>query len=542
MKKGCRPIGSTARLKIFVGVVGLSFMALISASQARANSELDRQYALETVGFLRAWDNMDGLFAEYVSTAYKEFFSKQSRFVLQDLSKADSLFQKTKIPYVQLIEDVEILGQLARSMRSESIIRTKIYKEGYRYRFTIDWLHSPKMELISNETFTIEEPLDGRRFGLGDVKASLQKALAAMIKKVPFVATVTGRDENSITVNIGANVNLKPGDVLVVATLDEVKKHPLLKAIVDWRLTQVGRLEVESVDEGIAFCKIIEEEPGRQVSRYQKVSQIIPKPTEIDLKEREKQDRIINERRGNDDVVIVEDNYSGPALGWFSGGLWVGNFSRENHTPISTTNTKSTGRTGGGLFLGTKADGQLWLTKSFFTDIGFAYGYNNYSQTIVETKAETGTSGVTASLFDFTADLGYKFYSGADLWGPKGWVKTGYKSSSYSLPVSEDERTGPSTYSGPFVGLGADLPVRGRYGALLELNYGVFTSGSETTYAPGTINDSTAVFLYAGGYYRLNLSTLIKAGLDFSSHSLERNNGSLTHRVISFLPSVVFYF
>src|SRR4051812_30100064 len=94
-------------------------LLLLFAAPARASSELDRAYALETVGFLRAWDNVDGLFADYVGAAYKDYFARQSRFVLQDLSRADYVLNKSKLPYNKVIEDHEILTQLARSMRSE---------------------------------------------------------------------------------------------------------------------------------------------------------------------------------------------------------------------------------------------------------------------------------------------------------------------------------------------------------------------------------------------------------------------------------------
>ena len=115
--------------------------------------------------------------ADYVANAYKNFFSHQSRFVLQDLSKADALLGKSKLPYYKVIDDADVLNQIARSMRSESIIRTKIYKEGTRYRFVIDWLHAVRMELIASETVVIEEqrgiadlPPSATRIRIGDGK------------------------------------------------------------------------------------------------------------------------------------------------------------------------------------------------------------------------------------------------------------------------------------------------------------------------------------------------------------------------------------
>jgi nucleoside-diphosphate-sugar epimerase len=93
MKKNFRLTASIAKAGFFSAA-----LLFISPQFARANPELDRLYALETIGILRSWDNVDGLFSEYVTTAYKDWFTKQSRFTLQDLSKADVLLANSKIP------------------------------------------------------------------------------------------------------------------------------------------------------------------------------------------------------------------------------------------------------------------------------------------------------------------------------------------------------------------------------------------------------------------------------------------------------------
>src|SRR4051812_43818557 len=99
-------------------------LVLGSSGLARASAELDRRYSIETVGFLKSWDNVDGLFSEYVARAYREYFAHQSRFLVQDLGKADAILSHAKIPYAKLIDDPEVLLQLSRSARSQSILRT----------------------------------------------------------------------------------------------------------------------------------------------------------------------------------------------------------------------------------------------------------------------------------------------------------------------------------------------------------------------------------------------------------------------------------
>src|SRR4051812_21246579 len=86
-------------------ISALLFASTLHLPNAQATTELDRIYALETVGYLKSWDNVDGMFVDYVSTAYKEYFAKQSRFVLQDLTRGSDILAKSKLPYNKLIDD-----------------------------------------------------------------------------------------------------------------------------------------------------------------------------------------------------------------------------------------------------------------------------------------------------------------------------------------------------------------------------------------------------------------------------------------------------
>ena len=80
-----------------------------------------------------------------LAESYENYFAKNQRFRIQNMSKANAILTGTKIGYRKIIHDDRVLERVARKMRVESILRTKIYKEGPKYRFVIDWLHSPKM-------------------------------------------------------------------------------------------------------------------------------------------------------------------------------------------------------------------------------------------------------------------------------------------------------------------------------------------------------------------------------------------------------------
>lgn len=515
-----------------------------SASFAHATAELDKLYSLETVGFLKSWDNVDGLFSEYVAAAYKEYFDNQSRFILQDVSKSDALLTRAKIPYVDLIEDREVLSQLVRSLRVETLLRTKIYKEGPRYRFVLDWIHAPQIDLIATETFILEEPQGGRAIGLGDVKGALKQGFDRLIGKVPFIAHVTGRDNNSVTVNLGEKNKTHKGDIFFVATLDDVKRHPLLKTVVEWGLTPTGKIEVEEVDGGIAFCRVLEEENGRQISRYQKIVRIMPKPFEGGMGKRRSQGRTSSHygnSSSNDDFsedredVIVKM----PSLGYISGGLLLGSFGRTYSASNGTV-----GKTGSALWLGAKFEGQLWFTREWFGEASLGFGTANYSsQTDIPTKIESSVSGASVSATNLRLSGGYSLNLSGDILGPRASAKLGYWSNSFSMAANSLQYIGDASFSGLVVGLGGELPLRKHYGMLMNIDFG-FLTGSTLTGLPSTSSTSaSSVQLYFGGFYRFSPVLTFRAGIDISSFGAEFGTDStLSQKIIAVTPSILYYF
>lgn len=514
-------------------LVGLAGLAAITSPAARATAELDQKYALETIGALRSWDNVDGLFADYVAAAYKDYFARQGRFRAVDLAKADALLSgNPKIPYAKAIEDREILAQLARSMRAQSLLRTRVRKEGPQYRFAIEWLHSPGMDALATEELVLNDP------AMGDVAGALKGALDRLFRKVPFLGQVTGRDEGSVTLNVGAlqapgaGARIQRGDTVVVGTLDDVKKHPLLKQVVDWRLTPTGRLEVEQVDESIAFCRVVDEEEGRQIGKYQKILQVIPRPVAASSAVGKEG------AAGPDGATAAASSLEPPRLGFARASLIGGSFSRQ-----FSSQGAAVGYQGSGFLYGARGEGQLWFNRELFADLELGYGGYGYSQSDIATGVATPAGGVSGGMFTFKADIGYSYLLSGDFFGPKGWIKAGYLINSYSLPISAAESTAPFSVKSVFVGLGGEFPVRDGYGAKLDLEFGLFNSASETGSTNGDINSANNARIRLGGYYRYQPRITFEAGIEIQGSGAEFSSGnSLSQKAITLMPSVSYYF
>ncbi len=474
---------------------------------------------------------MDGLFGDYVADAYKEYFSHQTRFEYKDLSKTDALLGNSKIPYNKLIEDKEILSQVSRSARAETLLRTKVLKEGRQYRFNLEWIQAPKMDLIATETFTLAEPEDGRAVGLGDIQGALQSGLDRLIEKVPYMAMVTGRDSQSITINVGSHMATKKGDQLVIATLDEVKRHPLLGTIVEWRLTPVGKATVEQVDEGIIFARVLDEEQGQRISRYQKVTRILP----------------YEEPKDTQSTVLGEDlkeekPEEPPRLGWVVADLLVGYHDRQMSSLTGGTSFK-----GSGFLGGAKAAGEIWINRYFFANLAFSYAFGSFSQTDASTGTPSAAStagGTSMSQFAWKMNAGFAFLSTGDFFGPKAWVKLGYRNTAYIYPSSASELTAPVAFGALFAGIGGQLPIRDGWGVEANFEYGLLNGGTGMTgLTVGTFNGSNQADLYIGGFYRFTQRICFRLGLAVLGTGADFSGSySMAQKYIVASPSVAYYF
>jgi hypothetical protein len=129
------------------------------------------------------------------------------------------------------------------------------------------------------------------------------------------------------------------------------------------------------------------------------------------------------------------------------------------------------------------------------------------------------------------------------MFGPRAWIKGGFRSTSYNLPVSADALTAADSYKSVFVGLGGELPLRGEYGALLNLDFGLFPSASQTGLtSSGSETSAADVAFMIGGYYRYNPRMTFRIGVAVNANSANFTNNTLSEKTITLVPSLLYYF
>jgi len=498
----------------------LAAAALLFSSPSYANPENDRVYQLDSLGWLKPVDNVDGVFNEFLDEQFSKYFSGQGRFVVRPLKGLKDVFEKSSAKYEELIRDPEILRKISQKFKVEEVLRSKVVKEGDTYRFVFEVVFAPKGDVISEVEFRY---IDQRREeGIQDeaLKTAIRKNLDELLHKLPFLGQVTGVDGDTLTLSLGHDVGIKPRQFVTIYTLQAVKRHPILKTIEEWRWQPVGRAQIEQVDASMSFAKVTETEPGMSVLRNQKIREILSAPEEARKAEKK------------------EEAFQ-PKSGWLAGNLVAGTYSREAGVPTASDK----GKGGGGFQATFEVDSQVWLNSRYIVQGTLSGSILGYTPTALNTgtKQATGYSG-NRTMGRFA--LGYSLLPMKTLYDPVAWVHAGYHFDTISMTTVLADYVATSSLSSVFVGVGGNFPVYGNLMGEIGMDLGLFCSGSvDAITAFGTANSASDLTVRLGGSWRMSERFFFRTLLSLHSEGFGfSGNRTLTQKVFSILPSVMYYF
>jgi hypothetical protein len=490
---------------------------LFTLTSAQASPQNDRVYQLDTLSWLKAADNVDGIFADYLDDLYTRYFKRQSRFAVKPLVGLDAVIGKTSLTYNEIINNKDVIKKIAQKYRAESLIRTHVFKEGETYRFVLEWVYAPKGDVLSSVEFRYVDPKKSQGLEGSDLPVAIEQGLDQLISKLPFIGQVTGVEGDTITVNLGRNQNIRPREIFTIYTLQSLKRHPILNTIEEWRWEPVGRASVEQVEESISFAKVIETEPNQKVIQYQKIKEVLPAPAEKQPEE-----------------AKVEKPF--PRLGWVAANIGIGNYSRDVGLPTAA------GRTGGGLLGDAEIEGLLWLNSRWLTEASLMTGFTKYSPSDLSTGMSTGTS-YSGSTTQARVAVGYSLFPARTIFDAIGWVHAGYRYTGYSLPAQATDYTGNSSVGSFFVGVGGEIPLDSRFAAQLGLDLGLIRSASQDSPDFGATSGSSDLMLSVGGTYHLQDQFFLRLLVKLNSESMDFAGGqSVSQKLFSVSPSIMYYF
>ncbi len=491
----------------------------IVQSQAVASPEYDRVYQLESVSWLKASDNVDGMFADFLDDQYTKYFAGHDRFLVKKIDSLTTVLENSKASYSTLIENTEVIKKVSKKFQIESLIRTRVYKESLTYRFVMDWIYAPKNTVLASIEFRFADP--GKEKGLVDseLPGVIRNGLDQLINQLPFRGQVTGVEGQVITVNIGRSRNVKPGEIFTLYTLQGVRIHPKLNTIEEWKWQPIGRAQVEQVEESMSFAKITELEEGANVLRFQKVREILPAPPAP--------------------VTLADQDHltDSPRIGWLSGGIGLGSYIRE---ASSDSNTRFGGSGLGGTL---DIESNVWFNSRFLGQASLNGAIIGYSPTNLNNNgAETGDS-FSGTFSQLRVAMGYSLYPAQTIFDTIGWVHFGYRSTNYSLAANDNTLTGGSSFDSVFVGVGGELPFRKLMTLQMSFDIGLLNSANVRAPAFGDASAVTDLMFEVATVFHRSEKWNLRMALKLNSQSMDFTTGeSISQKLLSVGPSILYYF
>ncbi len=495
MKRNCRTTEG-AVYHLHSAIIALSLIAFVRPVAAEEAQDPNAALAFRRIYVAAPRDNVDGAYKAPVDSALTEFFQVNPRFTRVDnRANADGVVE---LELHQGAQATEVEGRLVIGSTGEVFAQEKARAD------------------VRNDD--------------KDLRAKVLGLLKAIMGRIPFFGSVSGRDGDVVTLDIGGYHGIAEGDLVQIARVDAVKRHPLLKQIVDVQMVPVGSVRVTEAEEGISFAKVEHEFTGEKVMRLHKVTSVKHAPPPAPPVEHREDGYV---KRGA--LFGREEQY--PEYGYVSLGVDLAFFA-------FTGTLNSTTKSGGGFSPGFALSGEVWFTSNIFIEPYAGVSLMSYNPDPIG-GVSTGSKQNTTRTLGLNA--GYRFLFDGTIYGPQLSVRGGYYNFRWQSPTVADDFLTSRSYSGINVALAGAMPFGRRpFGLLLDMGLLLFPSYTEATQVVGKEGSSMVARFYIGGYYFFTPGISFRAGLNFETWSTDFDSttapGSVNQKNIGFLPSVQYYF
>ncbi len=476
---------------------------LVGFAQADSAVDPNKYFSFKKIYISQAADNVQGTFQPVVEKAYQEVFSKNLRFeIVKDEKDADAT------------------------------LRTEIEKK----TTGID-IHLAVLVGSPAEAFAKHDTSVPSKASETDIRDACKQLLKTALLTIPFIGTVTGRDGNHLTFDIGSKHGFKKGDIVRISRVTEIKRHPLTNAIVEVQLIPVGTAVLEKVEDLIAFGQIENELAGVQIQRLHKITTIVDKPLET-----EKSTRIPG--AGMREYSNAFGKGSDLGLLFVTG--FIGSVSTQTSQSASSSNFA-----GSGIAPGVRLGTEIWLTRSLFANILYGTNFTSFTHKGTTGSAETKkTVDVSGTTTNFGINGGYRYYLTDAVSGPSISVELGYHSFKFSPAIDVNTLLGTKTYAGLNLSLGSAIPFSAsKISFLFNFNILLFPDISEGGVQTGPTENAdysvSVIGFFLGGQYRFNQRVRLRVGVQFENYNAEFGktaNGVTNQKQIGFLPTLQYLF
>lgn len=518
--------GAHAETKKTIRINGVSYDA-----EKSDPSTLDKNFRLKKLLLFPTVDDVSGTLAPQLDEEVAAALLSFSRFEVVRDAKVIRALSPDDAGYPKISGSDAVHKEAATVVNADGTVILRTKTNAGNIELTMEWRSA-------DGVICFQEQSKVPAFASNDVRQKQLRLLVdSIVKKIPFRGTVTGRTGAVVTVDLGRK-EVKQGDLLILARLTGLQRHPLLKTVIQADYSKVGVARVTSVDKVMAFAKIEEERTGEAVAANNKVMAVEAdeswapsrETTQPSKASDDEKFRIKNSKEEEERLTGALDRPF-PQYGFAGMDLGYGSLTHEQTESGATTNITGSG-------IAAALNGELWITRSWVGGGGYAF----HNATLTGTRSGATVEAGSASWKRLWIFGGYRLFP-MDSEGLSVLFGGGYNTVSVEIPASSANALGGKDYSGLLFRVGVDVPMDGKNKIGADLDFMPFGSVTDKSVSLGTSSGANLIGISAGWHHELFPNLWGKVGLKYEQASATYVGGpTASARHFVFGPGVLYYF
>lgn len=463
-------------LLITFGILCFSFTSLASSSMRRCT-------------LLPVTDSLNG------AVGYKVFEAIENKLKESDwcsyVSNSDMLnvFSRYRDNLAQYIKTKEVLTTVGNKLKVGSLIvvNLKYDLNGVEVELNIYGDNGEDLYFSENKVIPKED--------IEKINELIIGWLEIYSKSIPYDATVIGILGDQITLDVSSGDTPQIGQNVIIKRVENKKKHPLLKKIVDWETRVVALARVIGVSGEQAYGVV------NQVKSDKKI--VIGDWVRFE------------ESPENKTASLNVENETETSPGTL-GVLSIGMFGSSSSVDIAKDNSSARMT---GIVAGLNFRGEAWITREYFASLELEGSLGQ----LRKSSGQLSKSGQTAGQRLVKLTGGYKYLPLGFFYGPQIDFYGGYSARTFDQNLSKEDGLGRNSITGLVVGAGVNLPIVKDYRVFGRAEVIPFPTFRDDDNIYGDAKAVTSLDLEFGLSYQYSNRITLDGKLEFLSNKAKFN-------------------
>ena len=419
-------------------------------------------------------DNLGGSLSFKIFKNIEESLKNSSWCRYKSNSEIMNILSNYRRDLDNILEDPQVLRVIAEKLNTGSLIKVDLIKEVNSITVRL------KVYSDNGEDLYFKEETQSTNDDFKVISQIINNWLEVYARQIPYDGRIIGVLGTQFSIDGGRENSLFDNGDIIILRPTRMKKHPLLKEIVEWESEKIADAKVIFSNKDQAQGKIVKYESKNKI----RVNDwVLIKKTEDKLK------TDLAERIPFEDEI--NDQYSFGKMGTVSLDLILGSTS-------VTTEDEGTVKKMSGTTYGIDFDVELWITRKYWASLG-----------IMRTQATAkGREGIGSDVENSSPSselnvlFGYKYLPMGFFNGPQVDFYGGFSQQKFSLDTISEHGITEVTFNGLALGIRGSLPLQNQFRINAELGI-IFNPGfDEAANLYGEDDSASAYKIRFGGSYQ----------------------------------------